>query len=72
MSTIHEWVQGIFPDVPPHLDEKTSEQVYYFKNSFTGAVSLCEFRKNEVRMLSSHKHFLCDHPFPSLPDCVRE
>jgi len=52
MSTIHEWVQSIFPDVPPRLDEKAVEQSYYFKNTFTGAFTICEFRKNEVSDLS--------------------
>lgn len=47
-STIHEWVQSIFPDIPPRLDENAAEERYYFKNTFTGAFSICEFRKNEI------------------------
>ena len=52
MSTIHEWIQALFPDVPPRLDESAVDQKYYFRNSFTGAYSICEFRKNEVRAVS--------------------
>jgi len=48
LSTIHEWVQSIFPDVPPRLDEETVEQQYFFRNTFTGATSQVFLRKNEV------------------------
>lgn len=50
LATVHEWVQAIFPDVPPRLDEGVLDQVYYFRNTFTGATTTVEFRKNEVRM----------------------
>lgn len=48
LATLHEWVQAIFPDVPPRLDEGVLDQVYYFRNSFTGATTTAEFRQNEV------------------------
>ena len=48
MTALHEWVQGLFPDVPTRLDENLLEQKYYFRHTFTGAVAVCEFRKNEV------------------------
>ncbi len=48
MATLHEWVQSLFPDVPPKLEENAIDQKYYFKNSFTGSIAICEFRKNEV------------------------
>lgn len=48
MSTLHEWAQAIFPDVPLRLDEAAAEQRYFFRNTFTGAFTICEFRKNEV------------------------
>lgn len=41
-------MQNIFPDVPARLDESETEQKYYFRNTFTGAVSMCEFRRNEI------------------------
>ncbi len=48
MATLHEWVQSLFPDVPPKLEENAIDQKYYFKNSFTGSIAICECRKNEV------------------------
>ncbi len=48
MATLHEWVQSLFPDVPPKLEENSVEERYYFRNSFTGSAAICEFRKNEV------------------------
>ncbi len=48
MATLHEWVQSLFPDVPARIDENVVDQKYYFRNAFTSAVALCEFRKNEV------------------------
>jgi hypothetical protein len=51
LATLHEWVQAIFPDVPPRLDEGVLDQIYYFRNSFTGATTTAEFRQNEVRKL---------------------
>lgn len=50
VSTIHEWIQSIFPDVPPRIDENAVEQEFSFTNTFTGAVTTCEYRKNEVRL----------------------
>jgi hypothetical protein len=34
--------------IPPNLDENATEQRYVFKNSFSGATTICEYRKNEV------------------------
>jgi hypothetical protein len=48
LGTLHEWIQSLFPEVPNRIDENLIEQKYYFRNTFTGAVSLCEFRKNEI------------------------
>ena len=48
LATIHDWIQQIFPDVPPRLDEGVLEQIYFFRNTFTGATTRLEFRKNEV------------------------
>lgn len=56
VSVVHEWVQSIFPDVPPRLGEDSNEQSfsYWFKNNFTGAVTSCEFRKNEINFASEN------------------
>ena len=48
LATLHEWVQAIFPDVPPRLDEGVLDQAYCFRNTFTGATTTAEFRQNEV------------------------
>jgi hypothetical protein len=48
LATIHEWVQAIFPEVPPRLDDGVTEQLYFFRNTFTGATAEVSFRKNEV------------------------
>lgn len=48
LSTIHEWVQALFPDVPPRLDEYIGNERYYFRNTFTGAITMCDFRSNEI------------------------
>lgn len=48
LATLHEWVQAIFPEVPPRLDEGVLDQTYLFRNSYTGATTTAEFRQNEV------------------------
>jgi len=48
LPPLHEWIQAIFPDVPPRLDEGTTEQRYFFRNTFSGAVAVVEFRKHEM------------------------
>eukprot|EP01038_Epipyxis_sp_PR26KG_P007245 gene7245-9877_t len=48
LSVLHEWAQAIFPDVPPRLDEGTNEQRLTFRNSFTGAIAVCEIKRNEM------------------------
>jgi hypothetical protein len=48
LSTIHEWVQALFPDVPPRLDEYIGNERYNFRNTFTGAITMCDFRSNEI------------------------
>ena len=49
MLLMHEWMIALLPDVPPRIEEEAAEMRYAFKNVFTGAISVCEFRKNEVR-----------------------
>jgi hypothetical protein len=48
ITSIHEWIQALFPDIPSRIDENAVDQRYFFRNSFTGAVAICEFRKNEI------------------------
>lgn len=48
LSVLHEWVHSIFPDVPPRMDESAVDQEYHFRNTFTGAVTSVEYKKNEI------------------------
>ena len=48
MATIHEWVQQIFPEVAPRLDDGTVDQQYCFRNTFALGVVTVYFRKNEL------------------------
>lgn len=57
MATLHEWVQSLFPDVPARIDENAVDQKYYFRNAFTSAVAICEFRKNEVSFVLDYELF---------------
>lgn len=45
---MHDWIQSIFPDVPPHLPEDATSCTYYFKNSFTTATAMCSISRNEI------------------------
>ena len=56
MAVVHEWISSIFPDVPPRLDDSTTEQRYFFRNTFTGATTICESRKNEVHYIHTYIH----------------
>ena len=56
MAVVHEWISSIFPDVPPRLDDSTTEQRYFFRNTFTGATTICELRKNEVHAYTLHTY----------------
>jgi hypothetical protein len=48
LSVLHEWCQAILPDVPPRLPEDVVEERLLFRSSFTGAVVICEIKRNEV------------------------
>lgn len=52
LPIIHDWIQAIFPDVPPRLDDGTNYVRYYFRNTFTGAVTTCEAGRNEITIES--------------------
>jgi hypothetical protein len=53
LSTLHEWVQTLLPDVPPRLTDDAIEERASYRNAFTGANTLCEYRKNEVQYCCS-------------------
>lgn len=48
LAVIHEWVQMVLPEVPPKLSENDDQCRLFFRNSFTGAASVVEYRRNEV------------------------
>ena len=54
MSTLHDWIQSLFPDIP-RLSEDTVEEKFLFRHSFTEAITMCEFRRNEVCVGSDHR-----------------
>jgi hypothetical protein len=49
---LHDWAVALFFDIPPKADEDEAEQLYTFKNVFTGAVSIVSYRVNELRFES--------------------
>lgn len=38
ISTIHEWLTTIFPEMPPHIDETAVKEYLNFRNVFTGGI----------------------------------
>ena len=52
LLVLHEWVSAIFPDQPPHLDDSVSCEELRFRNTFTGAITLCTLRKGELELES--------------------
>ena len=48
LSTSHEWIQALLPEVPPRIADDAVDEKCFYKNSFTGACTICEYRKNEV------------------------
>eukprot|EP01036_Dinobryon_divergens_P032272 gene32272-41825_t len=56
MAVIHEWISAIFPDVPPRLDDSTTEQRYFFRNTFTGATTISNYRRVALEeFLTTHE-----------------
>ena len=57
-TLISDWVQSLFPDVPPRIEESSSANsssseysqmiTLKFKQCFTNAVTFCGFQKNEI------------------------
>lgn len=56
---LHEWLQTLFPDLPPHLDESMSDLRYLFKNVCTDGVTIVEARKNEILFESESASVIC-------------
>jgi len=52
LLVLPEWVSAIFPDQPPHLDDSVSCEELRFRNTFTGAITLCTLRKGELELES--------------------
>ena len=48
LTTLHDWAQSILPEVPPHIPDDATEEKCYYKNAFTGACTLCEYRRDEI------------------------
>ena len=48
IAVVYDWMLTILPDVPSYLSENVTEGVLFFKNAFTGAVSLCRYTRNEI------------------------
>ena len=52
LNLTHDWIQSMFPDVPPYIGEDESECIrLVFQHCFTHAVSTCEYKKNEVSLI---------------------
>jgi hypothetical protein len=49
LSTLHEWVLTMLPDVAPRIADDSIMEHLFYKNAFTGAATVVEYRKNEVR-----------------------
>lgn len=52
MLVLHEWISGIFPDIPPRLLDGVDDEVLCFRNCFTMAITVCRLRRNELEVES--------------------
>mmetsp|Transcript_16480 Transcript_16480/g.15800 ORF Transcript_16480/g.15800 Transcript_16480/m.15800 type:complete len:748 (+) Transcript_16480:77-2320(+) len=48
LSTLHEWVQTMLPDIPPRIADDSIGEKCFYKNAFTGATTICEYKRNEI------------------------
>lgn len=48
MATWHDWLSSLFPEVPQRLSDEITLEVYNYKNSFTDAIAIVRFQRNEV------------------------
>ena len=44
----HEWVAALLPGVPSRIDEESVGEEYYFQSVYSGAVTFCYMKKNEL------------------------
>jgi Bardet-Biedl syndrome 7 protein len=48
LAIFHEWVAALLPGVPSRIDEDSNGEEYYFQSVYSGAVTLCYMKKNEL------------------------
>jgi len=48
ITVVHEWLQEIMAEVPPHLEEDATQLRLLFRNSFTGAIAVVHLMKDEI------------------------
>ena len=59
LSTLHEWVLTMLPDVSPRIADDSTVEHCFYKNAFTGAATVVEYRKNEVECVIVAQLTLC-------------
>mmetsp|Transcript_15697 Transcript_15697/g.26168 ORF Transcript_15697/g.26168 Transcript_15697/m.26168 type:complete len:743 (-) Transcript_15697:124-2352(-) len=48
LTIFHEWVAALLPGVPSRIDENSIGEEYYFQSVYSGAVTMCYMKKNEL------------------------
>jgi Bardet-Biedl syndrome 7 protein len=48
LAIFHEWVGALLPGVPSRIDENSIGEEYYFQSVYSGAVTICYMKKNEL------------------------
>ena len=48
LMVFHEWVSALIPGVPSRIDENSIGEEYYFQSVYSGAVTICYMKKNEL------------------------
>ena len=43
----------MLPDVAPRIADDAIDEICYYKNAFTGAATVVEYRRNEVKKADS-------------------
>jgi len=49
-----EWMQFLLPEVPTRIGDEVSEAKFLFSNCFTGSITICEIKKNEMTLESDN------------------
>jgi hypothetical protein len=53
IGVCYEWITQLFPDIPTRLDDESNiDQRFLFRNTFTGATTIAEIRRNEISIES--------------------